>query len=45
MSTLHRVTPEFAAASRLRADDYSRLYKESVEHNEAFWRHIGQRLD
>ncbi|WP_426701453.1 acetate--CoA ligase [Rhodanobacter sp. Col0626] len=45
MSKLHPVNPEFAAAARLRHDDYTRLYAESVSDPEAFWARIGQRLD
>jgi len=45
MSTLHRVTPEFAATSRIRAADYARLYQESVQDSEGFWRRVGERLD
>jgi acetyl-CoA synthetase len=45
MSNLHPVSPEFAAGSRIRAADYEKLYAESVDDNEGFWRRIGQRLD
>jgi len=45
MSKLYPVTAEFAAHGRVRADDYQRLYAESVHDNEGFWRRIGQRLD
>jgi len=45
MSKLYPVNPSFAAAARLRHDDYTRLYAESVSDPEGFWGHIGQRLD
>jgi acetyl-CoA synthetase len=45
MSKLYPVNPTFAAAARLRFDDYTRLYAESVRDPEGFWGRIGQRLD
>ena len=45
MSKLYPVTAEFAAAARLRHDDYTRLYAESISDPEGFWSRIGQRLD
>ncbi len=45
MSKLYPVTAEFAAAARLRHDDYTRLYAESISDPEGFWGRIGQRLD
>jgi acetyl-CoA synthetase len=45
MTKLHPVSAEFAARSRIRADDYERLYTESVRDAEGFWGRIGQRLD
>ncbi|KZC39366.1 MULTISPECIES: acetate--CoA ligase [Rhodanobacter] len=45
MSKLYPVNPSFAAAARLRHDDYVRLYAESVSDPEGFWGRIGQRLD
>ncbi|MHB1058537.1 MAG: acetate--CoA ligase [Rhodanobacter sp.] len=45
MSKLYPVDPSFAAAARLRHDDYTRLYAESVGDPEGFWSRIGQRLD
>jgi acetyl-CoA synthetase len=45
MSTLHAVPAEFAAKARMRAEDYEKLYAESVRDPEAFWRRVGQRLD
>src|SRR3546814_1846272 len=37
MSKLYPVDPSFAAAARLRHDDYTRLYAESVNDPEGFW--------
>src|SRR5690348_17609620 len=37
MSKLYPVNPSFAAAARLRHDDYTRLYAESVNDPEGFW--------
>ncbi len=45
MSKVYPVPPAFAAAARVRADDYERLYAESVRDPEGFWRRIAQRLD
>ncbi|MGB3463154.1 MAG: acetate--CoA ligase [Rhodanobacter lindaniclasticus] len=45
MSKVYPVDPSFAAASRLRHDDYERLYAESVSDPEGFWARVGQRLD
>ncbi len=45
MSKRYPVDPSFAAAARLRHDDYTRLYAESVSDPEGFWGRIGQRLD
>jgi acetyl-CoA synthetase len=45
MSKLYPVDPTFAAAARVRHDDYTRLYAESVSDPEGFWSRIGQRLD
>jgi acetyl-CoA synthetase len=45
MSSLHPVSPEFAARARIRADDYAKLYAESVRDPAAFWGRIGMRLD
>ncbi|MEO8778385.1 MAG: acetate--CoA ligase [Rhodanobacter sp.] len=45
MSKLYPVDPSFAAAARLRQDDYTRLYAESINDPEGFWGRIGQRLD
>ena len=45
MSKLHPVPAEFAARARIRADDYEKLYAESVRDPEGFWGRIGERLD
>ncbi|MBO9661631.1 acetate--CoA ligase [Dokdonella sp.] len=45
MSTLHPVSPEFAARARVDKAAYQRDYAESVRDPEGFWRRIGQRLD
>ena len=47
MSSLHKVPPAFAAAARVRRDDYERLYRESLADPQAFWGRIGRahRLD
>ncbi|RAN75730.1 acetate--CoA ligase [Bacillus sp. SRB_336] len=45
MSTLYPVNPAFAAAARIRHDDYARLYAESIGDPEGFWARIAQRLD
>jgi acetyl-CoA synthetase len=45
MSKLHPVAAEFAAKARIRADDYAKMYAESVRDSEGFWRRVGGRLD
>ena len=45
MATLHKVPPEFAAASRLRLDDYRRMYAESIAAPDAFWARQAGRID
>jgi acetyl-CoA synthetase len=45
MSSLHPVPADFAARSRIRADDYEKLYAESVRDSAGFWGRIGKRLD
>ncbi|MGH8041853.1 MAG: acetate--CoA ligase [Rudaea sp.] len=45
MSSLHPVPANFAAHSRIRADDYESLYAESVRDPDGFWGRIGKRLD
>jgi acetyl-CoA synthetase len=45
VSKLYPVPAEFAAHSRIRQDDYEKLYAESVRDPEGFWGRIGKRLD
>jgi len=45
MSKLYPVDPEFAAAARMRLDDYTRQYAESINDPEGFWDRVGKRLD
>ncbi|HSE13025.1 MAG TPA: acetate--CoA ligase [Rudaea sp.] len=45
MSKLHPVAAEFAAKARIRAEDYAKMYAESVRDPEGFWRRVGARLD
>ncbi|MEO6801063.1 MAG: acetate--CoA ligase [Rhodanobacter sp.] len=45
MSRIYPVDPDFAAAARLRRDDYTRLYTESINDPDKFWARIGQRID
>ena len=45
MADLYPVKPEFAARARIGRDDYQRLYRESVEDPEGFWRKAADRLD
>ncbi len=45
MSKLHPVAVEFAAKARIRADDYAKMYAESVGDPEGFWGRVGGRLD
>jgi acetyl-CoA synthetase len=45
MSQRYPIDPAFAAAARVRHDDYTRLYDESIRDPEGFWRRIGERLD
>jgi non-ribosomal peptide synthetase component F len=45
MSKLYPVKPEFAAKARIGKEAYQRLYAESVNDPEGFWKKIGERLD
>ncbi len=45
MSNIHPVPADFAAHARIRKDDYTRDYAESVRDPAAFWGRVGQRLD
>ena len=42
---IHPVPESFAAQSRIRREDYQRLYTESVSDPNTFWGRVGQRLD
>ncbi|MFB9067868.1 acetate--CoA ligase [Pseudofulvimonas gallinarii] len=39
------VKPEVAARTRIDSEAYARLYRESIDDNEGFWRREGQRVD
>jgi acetyl-CoA synthetase len=45
MSKLYEVPAGFAARTRIRHDDYVRMYEESVRDPEGFWSRMGQRID
>ena len=47
MSEIHRYPVPAAVAQRakIKADDYQRMYRESVSDNEAFWSKHGRRID
>ena len=45
MSKLYPVPATFAAHSRIREDDYEKLYAESIRDPQGFWGRIGKRLD
>lgn len=45
MSKIYPVSAAAAARAGIREDDYRRMYRESVENNEAFWAEQGRRLD
>jgi acetyl-CoA synthetase len=45
VSKLYPVPADFAARSRIREDDYEKLYAESLRDPEGFWGRIGKRLD
>ncbi|HWU75235.1 MAG TPA: acetate--CoA ligase [Rhodanobacter sp.] len=45
MSSTHPVDPEFAASARIKHDDYTRMYAESVKDPQAFWAGVAKRLD
>ncbi len=42
---LYPVNADFAASARVTREDYQRLYRESVEHPDAFWGKVSERLD
>ncbi len=45
MSSIHPVPADSAKRSRIRNDDYLRLYAESVKDPDEYWGRIGKRLD
>jgi acetyl-CoA synthetase len=45
MSDIHPVDPAFAARARIRKDDYQRMYAQSVEDPEGFWKDMSGRVD
>ncbi|HEY6986553.1 MAG TPA: acetate--CoA ligase [Rhodanobacteraceae bacterium] len=45
MSKLYPIPAEFAAKARIDKATYDRLYAESVNDSEGFWRRVGKRLD
>jgi len=45
MSEIHPVDPAFAEKARIRKDDYQRMYAESVQDPEGFWKKMSERLD
>ncbi len=45
MSTIHPVTPEWAARAYVDAQGYAEKYRRSIEDPEAFWREESARLD
>jgi acetyl-CoA synthetase len=45
MSDLHPVDPAFAAKARIRKDDYERMYAQSVQDPEGFWKEMSERVD
>ena len=42
---IHTASPDFIAQANITADDYQRLYRESVEDSAGFWGNVAQRLD
>ncbi len=44
MASIHPVAADFAAHSRIRADDYEKLHAESLRDPAGFWGRIGKRL-
>jgi len=45
MHYFHPVTAEFAERALIKAEDYQRLYAQSLQDNDAFWREQAERLD
>ena len=44
-SVLHPVPVVFAKTARIKADEYRRIYAESLANPEDFWSAVGRRLD
>ncbi|MDQ0009256.1 acetyl-CoA synthetase [Luteibacter jiangsuensis] len=45
MSDIHPVDPAFAAQARVRKGDYERMYAQSIQDPEGFWKEMSERLD
>ena len=45
MTKLYPVPPQFAAAARIRSDDYRRMYEESLRDPDEFWGQMARRID
>ncbi len=45
MSIVHPIIPEAAKRALIKAEDYSRIYRQSVEDNDGFWAQQAKRLD
>jgi len=45
MSNVYPVHQDAADRARIKADDYTRIYRQSLEDNDAFWAQQAQRLD
>ena len=45
MSEVHPILPEAAKRALIKADDYTRIYRQSVEDNDGFWAQQAKRLD
>ncbi len=45
MTKLYQVPAEFAARTRIRREDYDRLYDESVRDPDGFWARMGERIN
>jgi acetyl-CoA synthetase len=45
MSEIHPVDPSVAASARIRKDDYQRMYAQSVQDPEGFWKSMSERID
>ena len=45
MSQIHPILPEAAERALIKAEDYSRIYQQSVQDNDEFWAQQAKRLD